>query len=71
MGYNQQKMHSREEACAAGKAVVKNSHDTQQSGVKQSLKQNVTNNKVPEGKTQGQGPGGARFGQRSTGSKTY
>ncbi len=61
-----------EEAKRAAKSVVEDSHDTQQSGIKQSLKQNVTNSMVPEGSAGGDsGAGGGRFQQRKTGSKKY
>jgi len=71
MGQQQQKMHGLEEARAAGKSVVHDAHDTQQSGVKQNFKQNVTNAKV-SGKVKSEsGVPELGFQQCKTGSKKY
>lgn len=71
MGQQQHNVGSLESAKAAAKSVVTNSHDTQQGGVKQSLVQNVTNNKVGGSTKSESGASGCCFGQRKTGSKMY
>lgn len=74
MGQLQQNMTTLEGARSAAKSVCKDTHDTQAGGIKQSLKQNVTNSKVPEGSSNAHAEGSAGsgcFAQRSTGSKRY
>lgn len=71
MGQQQHNVGSLEAAKSAAKSVVHDSHDTQQGGVKQSLVQNVTNNKVSGNVKSESGATGCCFGQVRTGSKKY
>jgi hypothetical protein len=68
MGQMQQQVTSLEGARAAGKSVVKDAHDTQQSGIKQNFKQNVTNQHVSGTvKSESGVPADIGFGQLETG----
>lgn len=68
MGQQQQKVHGLEEARSAGKSVVKDAHDTQQSGIKQNFKQNVTNQHISGTVKHESGvPNDIGFGQIETG----
>jgi len=69
MGQMQQNITTLEGARAAGKSVVKDSHDTQsQHGIKQNFKQNVTNQHVSGNVKHESGvPNDIGFGQLETG----
>lgn len=71
MGQMQQSNNSLESARAAGKSVVKDAHDTQQNGIKQNFKQNVTNQKVSGSVKSESGVPELGFQQCKTGSKKY
>jgi hypothetical protein len=71
MGQMQQQVTSLEGARAAGKSVIKDAHDTQQSGIKQNFKQNVTNAKVSGSVKSESGVPELGFQQCKTGSKKY
>lgn len=68
MGMNQNTVGSLESARSAGKSVCTDAHDTQQSGIKQNFKQNVTNQHVSGSVKHESGvPDTIGFGQLETG----
>lgn len=74
MGGQMQLAMNIKEAREAAKSAGTDSQDTQAGGIKQSLKQNVTNNMVPEGSSNAHSDGtimSGRFQQCKTGKKKY